>query len=182
MTTPYDAWGVARLLSGREVVDGQLERVSEGLRPIVQRLAGTALNDRYDNWIAMLAEIEDAESFVEAIADPYFSDALSIGVRGMLNRRLELDASADASTGNIGVTRGSEDNGLTSYGSRIELTYGLTRFLALQFSHFYYHYAFGSDVTLPETLASAYDRQSALVTLNVWLPLIASVRRTNASR
>ena len=121
-------------------------------------------------------------SFVEAIADPYFSDALSIGVRGMLNRRLELDASADASTGNIGVTRGSEDNGLTSYGSRIELTYGLTRFLALQFSHFYYHYAFGSDVTLPETLASAYDRQSALVTLNVWLPLIASVRRTNASR
>ena len=144
-------------------------------------LGGARLNHEMgQSWNAAISYLRNL-SFIEAIADPFLSDALSLGLRGMLARRLEFDATGSVSTGVIGLSGGGDD-GLTTYGTRVGLTLGLTRFLALEVSHSYYHYAFESGVSLPVGLSSLYDRQSVLATLNVWVPIITSARSPNASR
>ena len=119
--------------------------------------------------------------FLESLVDPFYSDALTVGLNGMLTPRLSFDALAGAATGTVGVSD-TDDNGLTTYSTSVGLTWGLTRYLALAVSHSFYHYGFEGGVSLPIGLASLVDRQTVLVSLNVWFPILTSPRRTNASR
>ena len=120
-------------------------------------------------------------SFLDSLVDPYYSDALSVGARGMLTPRFELDAMASAATGTVGFAN-SGGNGLTTYSTNVSLSVGLTRYFALAVSHTFYHYGFESGVDLPLGLASLVDRQTVMLSLNVWLPLLSSPRSANASR
>jgi hypothetical protein len=144
-------------------------------------IGGARLNhEMARTWSAGVGFSRNVE-FLESLVDPYYSDAFSAGLTGMLTPRLEFDALASAATGTIGFSD-TGDNGLTTYSTNVGLTYGLTRYLALAASHTFYHYAFDSGVDLPLGLASLVDRQTVLVTLNVWLPLLSSPRSANASR
>ena len=120
-------------------------------------------------------------AFLESLVDPYFSDALSAGLTGVLAPRLTFDAYASASTGTIGFADTGND-GLITYSTNVGLSFGLTRLLALDGRYSYYHYAFESDVDLPTGLASRVGRQSVGIFLNLWLPLLGNPRSLNASR
>lgn len=120
-------------------------------------------------------------SFLESLVDPYFSDALSVGLTGMLASRLAFDANASAATGTVGFADTGND-GLITYSTNVGLSYGLTRTLALDGRYSYYHYDFESGVDLPTGLARRVGRQAVGVFLNLWLPLLGNPRSLNASR
>jgi hypothetical protein len=65
---PFDAWVLARLLSG-EAFSGELAGMTEPFRSIAERLAATSLEGRPALWDAFLAGQADRDCIIKAVAD-----------------------------------------------------------------------------------------------------------------
>jgi hypothetical protein len=130
-------------------------------------------------WGAGLAYSRNV-SFVRSFSEPFFSDALTADLRGLVNRRLELSMNGSASLGTVGLPTAA-DNGFASYSATAVLTYALARNLGATAEYGYYKYNFADGVVMPAGLASDVERQTAQVGLTMWFPLYRS-RSSNASR
>ena len=144
------------------------------------RLTGNASLTREigRTWSASLAYLRTA-GFLESVAAPVFADDVRLTWIGMLNRRLQFDARAWASVGEF--ARAGEGSGYDSYASQVTLTYGLTRYLGINGIYGFYRYSFDESPLLPG-FAREMSRHSVQVQLGLWLPLIQSGRRPDASR
>ncbi len=116
----------------------------------------------------------------DAWDDPVLSDGVSLGVNGLISRRLQFTARASSALGGIGT----EENApifRTVHGSAA-LAYAATRFVNFSMTYSYYQHRFG-DGALP-TLGSprTLDRQSVRATVSLWAPVFQRARRINASR
>jgi hypothetical protein len=71
IVSPQDAWTIRRLQAGLEI-NGELQEVSPGLRPIVEYLAGLPLESRSVAWAGYLCASGDPAGLVRqlAAADP----------------------------------------------------------------------------------------------------------------
>lgn len=107
--------------------------------------------------------------YVEGFSQPFFSDSVSADLNGHVSRRLEFNALAGYSTGEIGFVASSNYD---TYRGSLRLRFALSRLLATYGEYFYYHYEFPPHVSLPAGLPRSLDRQGARVGLSFWLPLL----------
>ena len=121
--------------------------------------------------------------FVSTLLQPILYDALTAGVGGLVNRRVRVQTSAQASIGSIGIGDSTAvDNDFDMYQGNATLSFALSRFLDLGATYSIYRYRFGADAVLPPNVERNVDRQSVSVYLSVWAPVYSRTRRTNATR
>jgi hypothetical protein len=117
--------------------------------------------------------------FVATLSEPVTGDSASVQVNGLITRRLNFQAVAGASTGQMGF--GSGDN-FDSYRGSMSLSTALNRFMNVGVDYAYYKYLFASSVVLEPGLARDVNRQSIRAHVSFWAPIFNKARRPNAAR
>jgi hypothetical protein len=145
------------------------------------RLTGNAALTREiaRSWAASLS-YNRGMGFVERFREPFFTDTVTLGLDGMISRRLSFRSAAGAVTGDVGLS--SNANTFGSYFGSTGLNLGITRSVALGTDYNYYRYSFARADGLPTGIARQMGRHSARVYLSVWVPIVQRGRRTDASR
>jgi hypothetical protein len=108
-------------------------------------------------------------NFREGFDEPFYTDAASVGIGGLLSRRVQASASAGVAHSNLVSGGGRGYNAVTGQAG---LQYAFTRVLAAYASYYYYQYRFRGDIALDPRLASAAHRNGVRVGLSVNVPLI----------
>lgn len=111
---------------------------------------------------------------VNGFQDPFFSDAVAAGLGGYLGQRVLVQTTAGLTWGQLGLSTNNADNRQTqtTYVTP-SLQVGITEFMALQASYFYYRYQFDQGAAeLPVGFQDRRSRQGFRVGLSVWLPLV----------
>jgi hypothetical protein len=114
-------------------------------------------------------------SFIEGFTGPVLSDSAFANYGGMINRKLQFTSGVGMSMGGVGF--GLPNNGFRSYFGSAGLRVGLTQSVAFSLNYTYSRYTFESGVTLLPGLVSHSNRQSVMVSLNLWEPLFHRARR-----
>jgi hypothetical protein len=121
--------------------------------------------------------------FVETFAEPFFYDALNIGLRGLFSRRWSFQAGAGAVLGSVGLGSNSRSsNDFDTLYASSSVSRALNRHLSLGINYSFYRYSFDDNTLLPEGFNTDLGRHSVSATLNAWMPLFERGRRRNASR
>lgn len=109
--------------------------------------------------------------FVAQLTEPVFVDGTTVGVRGLLSPRLDLQTSARYATGESALNRTTL--AFDTYGGDARLRYALTRSMAVYGEYLYYFYDFsgGTPQSLP-TLAAGLERHAIRAGLTLWLPVV----------
>jgi hypothetical protein len=110
-------------------------------------------------------------AFVEGFGEPFYSDAATVGVGGLVGRRARVTAAGGFSTGAIGFPPG-DGSQFTTYTASADFQYALNRMLAAFAEYVYYHYRFGRDVALPAGQSPDAARSGFRVGLTLWMPLL----------
>jgi len=130
-------------------------------------------------WTALAGYSRDV-SFQQVFAAPVISDTFNAGVGGMLNRRLQFQASFGTALGKVGF--GSGDTGFNNYYSAAGLRYGATHSLGLILAYAYSWYHYGTNVILPPGVPSQVGRNTVYGGVTYWVPVFERVRSSHASR
>jgi hypothetical protein len=101
--------------------------------------------------------------------DGLFSNSATIDLRGLLNPRVELSASAGYFQTDLGLA-GLQSRYTTRYGSS-RLQVAITRGLALYGQYGLYEYKAGSATPLAGGLPLQQQRRGARAGLTLWVPL-----------
>ena len=131
------------------------------------------------SWAASLAYVRDV-GFIEQFSEPFFSDAATVRLDGLISRRLQLYSSVSSVMGQLGLF--ADSNTYRSLNASAGVNAALNRHLALGVEYFYYGYRFDRQALLPGNLLQELGRHSARVSLNAWVPLFHRARRPDASR
>jgi hypothetical protein len=131
------------------------------------------------SWTANMAYRRDVQ-YVDTITDPLIGDSVTFDVGGLISRRVQIRSMVGSRTGRFGTATGSPEFRSSHVG--LNLSYAITRYLALRTDYSYFRYHVGSGAVLPTNIRPRMERQSLRVTLNAWVPLIIRRRSTNASR
>ncbi len=130
-------------------------------------------------WIASVAYSRNVE-FVPAFSEPFLGDAVSVGLKGMVSRRVEVESAVGTSVGNVGLSQSAGSFGTHLASSKV--TIGLSRHFALRGTYSFYRYSFDSGILLPEGVVRERDRNAVQVEFLAWKPLIYRARRPNVTR
>src|SRR5262249_32169878 len=115
-------------------------------------------------WNARAAYRRGSE-YIESLARPVFTDALTVATEGSLSRRTDLSLSAAYSAGDPGLT-GVEAPFTTSTGNaRYRVTLNST--WAMYTEYFYYYYDFKPSLSLPQGVRPQLTRNSVRVGLTL---------------
>jgi opacity protein-like surface antigen len=114
-------------------------------------------------------------SFIEGFTAPVLSDSAFASYGGMINRKLQFTSGVGMSLGAVGF--GLSNNNFSSYFGSAGLRVGLTQSIAVSLNYTYSRYTFESGVALLPGLVSHTNRQSVMVSLNLWEPLFHRARR-----
>lgn len=131
-------------------------------------------------WNASLAYDRNV-GFIETFGDPFFSDAATLSLGGMLGRRVRFHSGASASLGDVGLS-GAGGSGFNTYTGSSGVNFGLTRSIGVAVDYSYYHYSFKAGALLPRGLPREMNRQGITASLSLWAPLVHRARRPHASR
>jgi len=118
--------------------------------------------------------------FDPVVRDITLTDGVTVGISGMINRRVQVQAGIGTSRGNAGFD--TPNNGLVSSSASASMNYGITRYLGVGVQYTYYYSSYESGVNLPLGWPRTLDRQSFSANVNLWAPLMTRTRRPNASR
>jgi hypothetical protein len=117
--------------------------------------------------------------FYQTLGQPTITNSVNGGLNGLVGRRVTLTAGVGAYQGSfIGATAQT----YVSANAHASVQYAMNRVLAIGATYSFYHYGFNDGVDVPPGFVRQFDRQSVLVSLNVWAPLVTQARRANASR
>jgi hypothetical protein len=155
--------------------------ISDGETTRFQAIGSARLNHEIGRtWHASVAYDRNV-GFIESLRQPVFTDAVTSQLDGLISRRLEFTANAQASFGQLGMSS-SAGSGFTTYYGATGLQYALTRNISLSANYFYYRYDFDSRLLLPQGVTQHVNRQSVRGSVNLWAPLFQRARRTNVTR
>jgi hypothetical protein len=117
-----------------------------------------------------------------AYTRPVLGDAATIGVSGLISRRLQVASSVGAFFGNVGFS--GTGTGFETYSGTAAVTLALSRHLGVNAGYAYYRYRFDEGaLPLPfGTLPLRSVRQSIQASLVLWMPLSYRARPTDATR
>jgi hypothetical protein len=122
-------------------------------------------------------------AFFETLRAPYYYDGVTLGIGGLISRRMGMHSSVGATYGDVGaITSQRVPNKFATATGSAGLMYAFTRYLAVSADYFIYAYS-ADDVSqfwygLPPRLV----RHGATVSLRAWAPLIERGRRSDATR
>lgn len=144
------------------------------------RLTGNARLNREigQTWNAALAYSRGL-GFVEYFAEPFFSDSISVGIEGLVSRRVRFTSRASGALGEVGMSGATP---YRSYQGNAGVTTALSRAVAITVDYTYYHYAFNGAVPALTAFPGDMDRQSVRAVLTIAAPLVQRARRSDASR
>lgn len=108
-------------------------------------------------------------------ADVVSSDGVFSEVGGLLGRRWHLQASARASTGQVGLDRSG--SGFNTYYGGASAGYAISRRINLGVNYSYYRHRFEQGVVLPSDFTSHFERHSVRASISMWAPLYQRARR-----
>jgi hypothetical protein len=120
--------------------------------------------------------------FVESFAAPFFYDSASVGLNGLLSRRLDVHANAGVMRGNLGFGDGAIGNDFDSDYATAGIGTALNRFVSIGVDYSFYRYYFDQNGLLPAGFNHDLSRHSVRATLSAGAPLFQSRRRRNATR
>jgi hypothetical protein len=124
-------------------------------------------------WGAMLSYSRGLR-FSESWPEPLFSDVVSAGMGGLINRRTQLQLGAQAMHGS-GYTR--RRGGAEAYSAGASLSVAVTRYVNTGVMYAYYRHAFGESIALGPGFPREFDGQTIRVSVTVWAPLYQRARR-----
>lgn len=109
--------------------------------------------------------------FREAFAEPFSTDGVSVGVGGLITRKLEFSARAGWSLSAVGDGQRNQHKASVAVA---QARYGLTRYLAAYARYVYYRYRIGEDVVFADDLdlPRSLDRNGVRVGITAFVPLI----------
>jgi hypothetical protein len=128
-------------------------------------------------WNVTSAYSRDAQ-LIESLRAPVFGDSLTVGLHGLLNRRVDVGASVSGSRGTVGTVATSD---YESYYGNATLVFGVSRRIAITTTYSYFHQVFGRAVDLTPATPQNLNRQTIQAGLTFRLPLISRARRPNAA-
>jgi hypothetical protein len=133
-------------------------------------------------WAAFVAYNRNV-AFFESLRAPYFYDGVSLGIGGLISRRVALRSSAGATYGNVGVTNGQrESNRFVTGVADTSLTIALSRYMAIAAQYAFYVYSLDDANVFWTAYAPDMTRHAVLVSLRAWAPIVERGRRGNATR
>ena len=113
--------------------------------------------------------------FSESWPEPIFSDSVSAGVGGLVNRRTTLQFSARAMRGDgLAIQSG---NDMFAYGAGAVLSVAVTRYINSGVSYAWYQHEFRNGLLLAPGLPDDFERHSVRAFVSVWAPLFQRPRR-----
>jgi hypothetical protein len=110
--------------------------------------------------------------FVAGIAEPLFSDAVTLSLNGLIATRAQVSSRISAARGQAGF---GERRPFMAYTGMSKLTVGITRRLGVYAQHTYYHYELPTGVTAFE-LQSQLSRTRVSAGISLWIPLATETR------
>jgi hypothetical protein len=110
----------------------------------------------------------------------FATNAASVRVTGLMNRRIEAAISANYSNGRSGGadTQGRYEN----YSGALQALYAISRCCALSVNYDYFVYRFRDIVDLPAGVPPGYDRQAIRAGITISLPLYGTYVGGGSSR
>jgi hypothetical protein len=108
--------------------------------------------------------------FVETMAEPLLSDAVSLRVQGLPLRRLHVSVSASTSMGQVGF--GAGDREYDTHHAAVRARWTFHRFLAVYADSSYYSHRFGAAVAFAPGVQRYADRREVRFGLTTWVPLL----------
>jgi hypothetical protein len=130
------------------------------------------------SWLAFASFARNV-IYHETFREPVLTDAASVGIGGLVSRRLQFSVSANAAYGSVGLS--ADTGSFTSYFGTTTLAYALSRFANVGVAYAYYKHSFDSRVPLPEGALRALDRHSVRATVSLFAPLYTRARRAHAT-
>lgn len=100
--------------------------------------------------------------------EPIFSDGVSGGLTGLVNRRVQVHSRAGASSGQVST---EDSGGFDTYFADAGVTFSLTRHVGFGTSYRYYHHQFSEAFRLLPGMPPVLDRHSLHAHVTVWAPL-----------
>ena len=119
-------------------------------------------------WTAYAA-YNRALMFREGFDDPFLTDAVSIGLTGLVTRRLDVSVIGSMAFASQDV---GDKNRYDSVVASAQARYALSQYLAAYARFVYYTYEFEEGIPLEPGLANSLDRRGVRVGLTATLPLI----------
>ncbi len=154
--------------------------VKESGGPRHFRLDGSVGVTKYFHrtWHASARFARDTD-FLPGFVEPLFSDSLSASIGGMVSKRSEWHAVVGAGRGRFGFSQPRQD--FLNADATTRLVLGLTRHLGAfgQYTYYFYDMATGAAVV---PVVSKMSRQTIVVGLTAWAPIINRVRTESDTR
>jgi hypothetical protein len=123
------------------------------------------------SWTARLS-YNRGVGYVGGFNEPFFTDGLTASVGGFIGRRLSMNLTGAAVTGDLGV-QAAGGNGVKTYSANFTAQYAFLQILAADFSAYSYKYDFDDPTaSLPRGLPGQFERTGVRAGLSLWLPLI----------
>ena len=107
--------------------------------------------------------------FRDGFDDPYFIDAATASLNGLVTRRLSFSASFTAYLAELERRGSNRHNGRSA---NVHASYALNQFFALFARYVYYEYEYGEDIPLDSRFPRTLDRQGIRVGLTASVPLL----------
>lgn len=158
------SFGTGTAISSVESLDD-----NGGTRQRLHMLGNVALNHEIGRTWTAQAAYRRGFIFREEFNEPFFTDAASVSVGGLVNRRVSLSAQARWSFSRIDQSGRNHHKGVAASATA---NYAINRFVAAFARYVYYQYDFGEDIVIETGLPRALDRQGVRVGLTATLPLI----------
>jgi len=133
-------------------------------------------------WNAVAVYTRDV-AFFETLRVPYFYDGLTVGINGLISRRISLHSSVAGTYGDVSVitARPAANHFATATGAA-GLILAISRYAGIAADYIVYAYSLDDTSAFWYGLTPSFSRQSVVVTLRAWLPLIERGRRPDATR
>jgi hypothetical protein len=128
-------------------------------------------------WGAGIDYLRDVE-YLDVFRAPALTDTLAMNLGGLVNRRLSLQFSGGAATGEVGGVTAAQVTGdrFRSYYGGAGLTVGILSNLGIGLNYTFYRYRFEDNVVLPVGLPRQTDRHGLRLSVNV-APVFSWTRR-----
>ena len=124
----------------------------------------------WNAWVGYARRVHMDETFLE----PMVSDGLSVGLEGLISRRLQFNSFA---RGAIGKGLERDAPGFDTVHAAATLSYAVTRFMNAGLTYAFYQQRFDEGAQLSVGIPRSADRHSVRATVSLWAPLFQRSRR-----
>ena len=142
--------------------------------------SGQLTHEMGRTWFTSVA-YERGLDFLPSWPQPLFSDTVSLGLGGLITRRLQVQTSAQAARGKGLLVGGDSDNFRTYY-ANAGMLFAFSRFVSTGVTYAYYNHRFPEALLLPPGFPHDVSRQSVRAYISLWAPVFERSRRQNGSR